>query len=211
MGPMTAEERPEFTFRLLVDDDLELMHTWLNEPGVVRWWEGDDVTPNGVWSTYSPNRPGALAGTDSTENWLGLIDGEPTGWICCWPVLEGLEESKPWFPLGVEETAAGIDYLVGAPVERGKGIGSAMIRSFALDIVFGQHPWFTQAAAGPYTENVASCRALEKAGFIFRGSVTHPGEAHNPCSLMVMDRPEYEEPAEEPDDEPADEPAEDGA
>ncbi len=176
----------DISFRPLDVDDLEMMHDWLNEPGVVEWWEGEDVSMPAVIADYSPDRPGAA--DDSTEHWIGLLDDEPIGWICCWPVLDGLEESEPWFPLGVSTSAAGIDYLLGAPGRRGQGLGSAMIHAFTRDIVFGLHPRFTQAAAGPYTANVASCRALEKAGFTFLGSVAHRDEPADPCSLMMAER-----------------------
>jgi hypothetical protein len=42
----------DVTFRRLVDDDLPLLHRWLNEPGVVRWWEDDDVSWDGVVRDY---------------------------------------------------------------------------------------------------------------------------------------------------------------
>lgn len=171
------------TFRRVGDSDLPLLHEWLNDPGVVRWWEGDDVTMAGVTDTYGSSRE-----DQSTEHWLGQLDGQPIGWICCWPVTDGLEESEPWFPLGVEQTAAGIDYLIGAPQARGKGLGSTMIRSFVEDVVFGQHDW-SQAAASPFTANVASCRALAKAGFRLAGEVTYgDNNPDGPCSLMVKDR-----------------------
>ena len=182
---MTADKDLRFSFRPLTDDDLDMMHAWLNDPDVVRWWEGDDVSMPGVIATYSPTR----RTPDSTEHWIAELDSQPVGWICSWPVTDGLEESEAWFPLGVEQTAAGIDYLVGGPDQRGHGIGSAMIRSFTYSVVFGQHCGWTQAAAGPYTANVASCRALEKAGFKFLGSVQHEDDDEGPCSLMVMNRP----------------------
>jgi len=174
-----------FSFRKLDDNDLEMMHGWLNEPGVVRWWEGEDVSMPAVIVDYGSDRVDT-----TTEHWIAELDGEPIGWICCWPVLEGLEESEPWFAFGVERTAAGIDYLVAAPTRRGQGIGSAMIRAFTFNVVFGRHCEWTQAAASPYTANVPSCRALEKAGFDFAGSVQYPDDdKEGPCSLMVIQRP----------------------
>ena len=172
-------------FRPLADADLEMMHVWLNEPGVVRWWEGEDVSMPAVVNDYGSQR------TDvATEHWIAEIDGDPIGWICCWPVTDGGDESEPWFPLGVEQTAAGIDYLVAAPDRRGQGVGSQMIRAFTFNVVFGRHCEWTQAAASPYTANAASCRALEKAGFRFAGSIQYPDdEDEGPCSLMVFDRP----------------------
>jgi acetyl esterase/lipase len=51
---MTNRHVMEVTFRRLTDDDLPLLHDWLNESGVVRWWEGDDVSWAGGSTTGAP-------------------------------------------------------------------------------------------------------------------------------------------------------------
>ena len=169
----------EVTFRRLADDDLPMLHGWLNEPGVVQWWEGDDVSWDAVVRDYGSGN------TEPVEYWIGSIDGRDVGWIQCYLAADDPEETAGWWDLGVHKSAAGIDYLVGDPELRGNGVGSAMIRAFVRDVVFGLHPEWTQACAGPFEANVASWRALEKAGFHFAGIVdTDDG----PCRLMVMDR-----------------------
>lgn len=167
------------TFRRLVDADLPLLHRWLNEPGVVRWWEGDDVSWDAVVKDYGE------ADRDATEHYVAVVDGRDVGWIQCWDVNDEPDESGPWFALGVERTAAGIDYLLGEPGDRGHGLGSAVIRAFVDDIVFGAHPHWTQAAAGPFEANEASWRALAKAGFTYAGTIDDP---EGPCRLMVRER-----------------------
>ncbi len=169
----------DVTFRRLVDDDLPMMHRWLNEPGVVRWWEGDDVSWEAVVRDYGSTSP------DPVEHWVAVIDGEDIGWIQCYATLDDPEEAQPWWALGVERTAAGIDYLVGDPAQRHRGRGSAMIRAFVADIVFGLHPHWSQACAAPYAANISSWRALENAGFRFAGIVE---DKDGPCRLMVIDR-----------------------
>ena len=169
----------EVRFRRLVADDLVLLHRWLNEPGVVRWWEGEDVSWDAVVRDYDPD-----AG-DSTEHWIAVVDGVDRGWIQCYPAADEPEETDPWWALGIDRDAAGIDYLVGEPSDRGSGIGSAIIRAFVADVVFGLHPTWTQACAAPFAANVASWRALEKAGFRFVGTVE---DDDGPCRLMAVDR-----------------------
>lgn len=166
------------SFRRLAGTDLAMLHGWLNEPGVVRWWEGDDVSWPAVVRDYGST-------TDATEHWIASLDGTDVGWTQCWPVAAEPEEAAPWMALGVDGTAAGIDYLLGDPARRGRGLGSAMIRDFVADVVFGLHPAWTQACASPLADNVASWRALEKAGFRFAGVV---GDRSGPCRLMVADR-----------------------
>jgi RimJ/RimL family protein N-acetyltransferase len=171
----------DLNFRKLTDDDLPLMHAWLNEPGVVEWWEGNDVSWEGVVRDY------AAANWDDAEHWLATLDGREVGWIQCWPTTGSPDECARWWELGVDKTAAGIDYLVGDPAGRGKGVGSAMIRGFVRDVVFGMHPDWTQACADPFEANTASWKALEKAGFRFVGIVD---DKDGPCKLMVADRTE---------------------
>ena len=169
----------EVVFRRLVDADLPMMHGWLNEPGVVRWWEGDDVSWEGVVRDYGSGC------ADRTEHWIALRAGRGLGWIQCYAAADEPEESARWSAHGVGPAAAGIDYLVGDPVDRGAGAGSTMIRAFVLDVVFGRHPEWTQVCAAPHPDNRASWRALEKAGFHFVGMVE---DEHGPGRLMVADR-----------------------
>ena len=169
----------EVSFRRLADEDLPMLHRWLNEPGVVRWWEGDDVSWDAVARDYGPANP------DPTEHWIASVDGRDVGWIQCYAAADEPEECEPWWALGVDRDAAGIDYLVGDPADRGSGIGAAMIRAFVVDVVFGLHPQWSQACAAPYAANTASWRALERAGFRFVGTVE---DDDGPCRLMAIDR-----------------------
>ncbi|HJR26916.1 MAG TPA: GNAT family N-acetyltransferase [Acidimicrobiales bacterium] len=168
------------TFRRLVDDDLPLLHRWLNEPGIVRWWEGDDVSWAAVQHDY-----GQTTTDPYLEHWLAHVGTTPVGWIQCYAIAEEPEEAARWWALGVDRDVAGIDYLLGEPDRRRAGLGSAMIRAFVDDIVFPLHPQWTQVGADPHEDNVASWRALEKAGFRFVGHTVGPDGRGR---LMVRDR-----------------------
>ena len=168
-------------FRRLTEQDLPVLHRWLNEPGVVRWWEGEDVSWEAVVRDYGPS-------SGPTEHWIAADGDRDIGWIQCYAAADYAEEdeTRAWFALGVDRTAGGIDYLVGEPADRGRGVGTALIRAFVDEVVFDHHPEWTQACASPYAANVASWRALEKAGFRYAGSFDgDDGE----CRLMVRDRP----------------------
>lgn len=169
----------DLAFRRLHNDDLPRLHRWLNEPGVVRWWEGDDVSWEGVVRDYGQPSP------DATEHWLAAVDGREVGWIQCYPAADEPEEAEQWFAAGIDPAAAGIDYLLGATEDRGRGVGSAMIRRFVDEVVFGRHPAWTQACAAPLEANEASWRALAKAGFRYVATLDDP---LGPCRLMARDR-----------------------
>lgn len=177
----------ELTFRPLTDDDLPLLHAWLNDPGVVRWWEGDDVSVEAVARDYGSGSDPAF------EHWLALdAAGTPVGWAQCYPVAASPEEAEEWWAVGVDRDAAGIDYLVGDPAARGRGVGSRLVRGFVETVVLGRHPGWTQVCAAPYEANEASWRVLERAGF--RHLATLPDD-EGPCRLMVRDRDPAVDPA----------------
>lgn len=168
----------QFAFRRLAADDLPQLHRWLNDPGVVRWWEGDDVSWEAVQRHYGGT-------TGSTEHWIASADGTDIGWIQCYPAADDPEEADGWWALGIDPSVAGIDYLVGEPDQRGQGVGSGMIAAFVEQVVFGLHPEWNQVCAGPFAANKPSWRALERAGFRFVGTV---GTGYDECRLMARDR-----------------------
>lgn len=179
----------DVTFRRLVDDDLPMLHRWLQNPGVVRWWEGDDVS----WDAVVDHDGSGSA--DPVEHWVAAVDGRPVGWIQCDAAADDPAEAEAWWTLGVDRSAAGIDDLIGAPADRGRGLGAGMLRAFVAEVVFGGHPGWTQACAAPYAANEASWRALSRAGFRCVGVVD---DDDGPCNLMVVDRPAGGEPPGQP-------------
>src|SRR3712207_5165872 len=96
-------------FRRLTDEDLPLLHRWLNEPGVVQWWEGDDVSWEAVARDYGSGN------LEPTEHWIASVDGRDVGWIQCYATAAYPDEDevRQWWAAGVPRTAGGIDYLVG--------------------------------------------------------------------------------------------------
>ena len=194
----------DWTFRRLDDGDLATLHRWMNEPGVVRFWEGEDVSWPGIVAQYGsaelrgrlaeehPNfvydKLGADFDAEHVEVYLAFLDGQASGWIQCYAVASYSEhdEVKAWLGLGFDKAGAGIDYLLGDPDRRGEGLGSSMIRTFVDDIVFGQHPDWTQVGASPVRENAASCGALAKAGLEHLGSFDDAD--HGTCDLYARAR-----------------------
>lgn len=172
----------DFTFRRLRDDDLPRMHRWLNDPAVVRWWEGADVSWPAVVSRYGPDHPAFL------EHWVAVLEGNPLGWIQCYCAADVAEgEAYYWKDHLDLRRTAGIDYLVGEATQRTRGVGSAMIRAFVRDVVFPRHPEWELVAAGPFEANVPSWRALERAGF---RRLAVLDDEDGPCVLMVVERGE---------------------
>jgi RimJ/RimL family protein N-acetyltransferase len=144
------------SFRLMTRDDLPLVHEWHQRPHVVRWWTVRKTFEE-TESHYLPT----IEGTDPTQHYLALLDGEPLGMIQTYLVTD-----YPDFAALIEEGegTAGLDLFIGNEAQTGKGLGTEMIRRFVEEIVFAR-PETTACVADPDVKNRASMRAFEKAGF----------------------------------------------
>ena len=194
MTKNTMEMNPSNTtntiiFRPLEVDDLRLVHRWMNDPAALKWvCEVADMP----WETLLSRFKSGLSFTKSrcstphtVEHWMALLvlddDGEqplPLGWAQTWCGADSARgESWEWrrhLKLGI---TGGIDYLIGEETSRGQGLGSAMIRSLVNDVVFANNPYWMYAAASCSVDNVASQRALEKAG-LKKVADIHDNEGH---------------------------------
>ncbi|MCF6733887.1 GNAT family N-acetyltransferase [Blastococcus sp. KM273129] len=150
-------ELPQVELRPLERADLPLLARWLAEPLVRRWWNDD---PAEVAAQYGPS----IDGDDPTAVYLGVHAGEPFGFVQVYRFDDepgSLAELSAVCP--VPPGALGIDYLVGEPSARGRGLGAAMIAA-AVARGFADHPDATGVLVPVVTANEASWRALRRAG-----------------------------------------------
>lgn len=144
------------TFRPLARADFAMVSRWLTNPHVFRWWQEDCPTVAAVEEKYGETVDGGGGAL------LFVIEsaGQPVGLIQCYRHVDHPE----WDRLIRVPESAGIDYLIGEPELCGRGLGSAAIAAFCVE-VFGFYPDITSVVAVPQRDNIASCRALAKAGF----------------------------------------------
>ena len=145
--------------RRLTREDFPLLSRWLAEPLVARWWD-DDPSPEAVERQYGPGVDGA----DPTAVYVGLHEGRPIGLVQVYAFAdepESLAELAAICP--VPPGALSIDYLIGEPDARGRGLGTAMIAA-AVAQGFADHPDADDVLVPVVAGNVASWRALERAG-----------------------------------------------
>ncbi|MBV9194227.1 MAG: GNAT family N-acetyltransferase [Solirubrobacterales bacterium] len=146
-------------FRPLERRDFSLVARWLAEPLVVRWWNHDS-SPAAVERDFGP----CVDRRDATEVFIAAA-ADPFGLIQRYPIeaeqdyFRALQSVWP-VPAG----ALGIDYLIGVPAMRGRGLGRQMITTFA-DLTWTAHPQARDIVVPVSTGNLASWRALEGAGF----------------------------------------------
>ncbi len=150
----------ELAMRPLVREDLDRLCRWLAEPYVAKWWR-DPSDLASVEAAYLP----CIDGSDPTEVFVIEAAGRPAGLIERYLVAD----DPAWdhairATRAVEGCAAGIDYLIGDPALTGRGYGTAAISLFT-DLTFRRYPQAGSVVAVPQQANIASCRALERAGY----------------------------------------------
>ena len=145
----------EPAFRPLRFVDLALVSYWQSRPHVARWWrEPADLAS--ITSRYSPT----IDGRDPTEVFIIEFEGEAIGLIQRYL----LGDNPEWeAAIGIRD-GAGIDYFIGEETMLGKGLGAQAITRFTQD-TFLRYPAIALVVAVPQQDNVASWRALQKAGF----------------------------------------------
>lgn len=159
------------SFRLMTRDDLPLVHEWHQRPHVVRWW-----TVRKTFEETEEHYLPTIEGTEPTDHYLALLDGEPLGMIQTYLVSD-----YPDFAalIGEGEGTAGLDLFIADESMTGRGLGTELIRRFVEEIVFAP-PATIACIADPDVRNTASLRAFEKAGFRKVGELVDPedGELH---------------------------------
>ncbi len=168
----------EVSFRPLREDDLPLLHEWLQRPHVKRWWRDSDTLEETA-AHYMP----ALSGGDPSDHYVIVVDGRDAGMIQTY-----LAADYPEWGAFVDdpERVAGVDLLIGEEQLIGRGLGAAILERFTREIVTAP-----ACAATVDPANRRSWRAFEKAGFRHVRDVEEDGRPHR---LLRLDRTAGAEP-----------------
>ncbi|GAA4011117.1 GNAT family N-acetyltransferase [Allokutzneria multivorans] len=147
------------TWRRVAVDDFSLVAQWLSTPHVHRWWH-HEFTAEAVERDFGASARGEEPG----EDWLVFVDGEPVGLMQRSRIAdydEDLEELSA--AVDVPDDAVTLDYFIGDRGQVGRGLGSRMIQ-WAVERTWEDHPKATAIIIPVVAANIASWRALEKAG-----------------------------------------------
>ncbi|WP_405882955.1 acetyltransferase [Streptomyces sp. NBC_01136] len=174
-GPTTT---PVGVFHLVpvrVDRDLPLIVRWMNDPAVAAFWEL--AGPESVAEEHLRRQ---LGGDGRSVPCLGVLDGTPMSY---WEIYRAdLDLLARHYPARPHDT--GIHLLIGGVPDRGRGLGSALLRAVA-DLVLDRRPGCARVVAEPDLRNTPSVAAFLSAGFRFSAEVDLPGKR---AALMVRDR-----------------------
>jgi len=158
--------RDTITLRRLRLDDLDLVRRWLQEPGVARWFlEGSSLE-----AELNDVRRCAV-GEEPTEVLLASWQGSPIGW-CQWYLCHNYPDHAAG--VGAAPDDVGIDYAIGDPARRSKGLGTRLIAALVAHIR-NRHPG-AAIVADPEASNVASRTVLERNGFVLIAERPVPSE-----------------------------------
>ncbi|MFF4062534.1 GNAT family N-acetyltransferase [Streptomyces sp. NPDC001668] len=174
-GPITTSAGVFHLVPVRVERDLPLICRWMNDPAVAAFWEL--AGPPGV--TENHLRP-QLDGDGRSVPCLGVLNGTPMSY---WEIYRAdLDPLARHYPARPHDT--GIHLLIGAVTDRGRGLGSTLLRTVG-DLVLDRRPACARVIAEPDLRNIPSVTAFLNAGFRFSVEVTLPAKR---AALMIRDR-----------------------
>ncbi|MPY46569.1 acetyltransferase [Streptomyces phyllanthi] len=174
-GPITTPAGVLHLLPVRVERDLPLISRWMNDPAVAAFWSL--AGPEAVAEQYLRRRSD---GDGRSVPCLGLLDGTPMSY---WEVYRAdLDPLARHYPARPHDT--GVHLLIGGVADRGRGLGSALLRAVA-DLILAKRPSCARVIAEPDLRNTPSISAFLSAGFRFSAEVDLPDKR---AALMVRDR-----------------------
>ncbi|MGW2964200.1 GNAT family N-acetyltransferase [Streptomyces sp. NPDC001220] len=171
-------ETPVGTFHLVpvhVERDLPIIGRWMNDPAVAAFWQ-----LAGSRAQTEDHLRGQLAGDGRSVPCLGSLDGTPMSY---WEIYRAdLDPLARHYPARPHDT--GVHLLIGDAADRGRGLGSALLRAVA-DLVLDHRPACARVVAEPDLRNTPSVAAFLGAGFRYAAEIDLPAKR---AALMIRDR-----------------------
>jgi aminoglycoside 6'-N-acetyltransferase len=182
-----AVREEELTWSPLTADDLPVLAEWLAEPGVVRWWHHESSLA-AVERDFGPS----VRGEEPGEDLVVLANGRPIGLLQRARIADYADDLEEFSALvTVPPGAVEIDYLIADPADRGRGLGTRLVR-MAVARTWTDVPDASAVLVAVVAGNVASWRALEKAGLqrVAEGDMLPENPADPPLHYVYRaDRP----------------------
>ncbi|MFF8512587.1 GNAT family N-acetyltransferase [Streptomyces sp. NPDC015492] len=160
---------------VLLERDLPLITRWMNDPAVSAFWE-----LAGPESVTAEHIRAQLDGDGRSVPCLGVLDATPMSYFEIYRA--DLDPLARHYPARPHDT--GIHLLVGGVGDRGRGVGSTLLRAVA-DLVLDHRPRCTRVVAEPDIRNTPSVSAFLTGGFRFAAEVDLPDKR---AALMIRDR-----------------------
>jgi aminoglycoside 6'-N-acetyltransferase len=146
--------------------DLPQIRGWLQDPGVARWYLVGSSVAEELAALHR-----CVLREEPTEALLATWHTKPVGW-CQWYLCRDYPDHAAG--VGAAPEDAGIDYAIGEPSHRGRGLGKNLIATLVA-YVRSRHPG-AGIIADPEATNHASRSVLERNGFILLDERAVPSE-----------------------------------
>ncbi|QNP69782.1 acetyltransferase [Streptomyces roseirectus] len=157
------------------DLGIPLVARWMNDPAVAAYW---DLAGPEIRTTRHIRVQ--LHGDGRSVPCLGVLNGTPMSY---WEIYRAdLDQLARYYPALPQDT--GIHLLIGAPEDRGRGVGGILLRA-VTELVLDKRPACRQVVGEPDVRNASSRRVFRKAGFDFVAEVDLLSKR---AALMIRDR-----------------------
>jgi aminoglycoside 6'-N-acetyltransferase-1b/aminoglycoside 6'-N-acetyltransferase-2 len=170
------------TLRLMKEQDLPMLHDWLNRPHIVQWWGGEDERPT-LSDVVEHYRPRVLA-EESVVPYIVMLGAEPIGYAQSYVALGC---GNGWWEEETDPGVRGIDQLLANPAQLNQGLGTRLVRALVQQLFLD--PAVTKIQTDPAPTNHRAIRSYEKAGFVQEGMISTPD---GPAVYMTQSRQAFE-------------------
>ncbi|MCB5906413.1 acetyltransferase [Streptomyces sp. SF28] len=158
-----------------LERDLARIAAWMNDPAVAAFWE-----LAGPSATTAAHLRAQCEGDGRSVPCLGVLAGVPMSY---WEIYRAdLDPLARHYPARPHDT--GIHLLIGGARDRGRGLGTTLLRATA-DLVLDHRPRCGRVVAEPDLRNTPSVAAFLTAGFRYADELELPDKR---AALMIRDR-----------------------
>ena len=163
-----------FDFKPIDKAYRSLIHTWLAQPHVAKWFYGQ-----GLQNTLN-HLDEFLEGSSSGQYWLAYDKGYPFAFLITSSVCKPDDELTKWCT--EEGVAITLDLLIGDANFLGKGLSPILIREFLVS----QFPQVTEVLIDPEATNAHAIHVYKKVGFTVLDEFI-PSHSPHPHYMMRLD------------------------
>ena len=165
----------------MTEQDLPLLHEWLQRPHIGEWWGGEAERPKDLAETRARYLPRVLADQRVTP-YIAMLGDEPIGYAQSYVALGS---GDGWWEDETDPGVRGIDQSLAAPELLGRGLGTRLVTALVERLL--ADPEVSRIQTDPAPANLRAIRCYEKAGFRRLRTIVTPD---GPAEYMVRDRQE---------------------
>ena len=163
----------------MTEQDLPLLHEWLQRPHIVEWWGGEAERPKTLAETRARYLPRLLA-EERVTPYIAMQGDAAIGYAQSYVALGS---GDGWWEDETDPGVRGIDQSLADPALLGRGLGTQLVRAL-VERLFAD-PAVSRIQTDPSPANLRAIRCYEKAGFRRLRTIVTPD---GPAAYMVRER-----------------------